>query len=96
MPDNTFFDEQKYQSEVKSIIVYKFFDAWFNVLHNVVKNKPDKRLAYPGLFRLGPTKRPPAASNVLIHGTLSAHSEASHDFTLCPALFIRFLAVATG
>lgn len=50
MPDNTFFDEQKYQSEVKSIIVYKFFDAWFNVLHNVVKNKSDKRLAYIDLF----------------------------------------------
>jgi len=50
MADNTFFDVQKYQSEVKSIIVYKFFDAWFNVLSNVVKNKPDKRLGYIDLF----------------------------------------------
>ncbi len=50
MPEQTFFDEQKYQSEVKSIIVYKFFDAWFNVLFNAGKNKPDKRLGYVDLF----------------------------------------------
>lgn len=49
MADNTFFDEQKYQSEVKSVIVFKFFDAWFNVLYNV-KRKRDSRLAYIDLF----------------------------------------------
>jgi hypothetical protein len=32
----------------------------------------------------------------LIHATLSAHTEASCEFTVCPALFIRILAVAAG
>src|SRR3954465_15703496 len=40
--------------------------------------------------------RPPVASNVLIPGTLSDHSEAPHEFTDRPAVVIRFLAVAAG
>ena len=50
---------------------------------------------YPGLFKPGQTRRPPTASNVLIHGTLSANPEALYEFTLCSALVIRFLALAS-
>src|SRR5512135_2435136 len=48
------------------------------------------------LFRPDPTKRPPVASNALTHITFNADTEASHEFTVCPALVIRFLAVAAG
>jgi transposase len=50
----------------------------------------------PELFRPGPTKRPPAASNVLIYATLSAHTEASCEFTVRPAVFLRIFPVAAG
>src|ERR1700748_2584040 len=39
----------------------------------------------PGLFVSDPTKGPPAASNVLIHATFDADTEASYESTLCPA-----------
>ena len=48
------------------------------------------------IIQTGPNEEAPAASNVLMHGTLSAHTEASHEFTPCPTVFIRLLAVPTG
>ena len=33
-------------------------------------------------------------ANVLIHATFDAASEASHEFTVCPAVFIRIPVVS--
>ena len=52
MPIETFFDDQKEQSFVKSTIVSKYFWAWAKVTTSV-QNKydsPDKRIAYIDLF----------------------------------------------
>ena len=52
MPIESFFDDQKEQSFVKSTIVSKYFWAWAKVITSV-QNKydsPDKRIAYIDLF----------------------------------------------
>lgn len=48
----TFFDEQKEQSEVKSIIVAKYFSVWANVIISTQKRFPkySQKIAYIDLF----------------------------------------------
>jgi len=50
--DNNFFNEQKEQSLVKSVIVSKYFDVWAHVIINTQKRYPDKpqKIAYIDLF----------------------------------------------
>ena len=52
MSGNSFFEEQKEQSEVKSTIVTKYFDAWANVIINTQKRYPQhaQKIAYIDLF----------------------------------------------
>ena len=52
MSSGTFFDDQKEQSFVKSMIVSKYFWAWAKVIISVQNryNQPDKRIAYIDLF----------------------------------------------
>ncbi len=52
MADNSFFEEQKEQSLVKSIIVSKYFDVWANVIISTQKLYPQRsqKLAYIDLF----------------------------------------------
>jgi len=52
MVDNSFFNEQKEQSLVKSVIVSKYFDVWARVIINAQKRYPDKpqKIAYIDLF----------------------------------------------
>ncbi len=52
MVDNSFFNEQKEQSLVKSVIVAKYFDVWARVIINTQKRYPDKpqKIAYIDLF----------------------------------------------
>ena len=52
MANNSFFEEQKEQSFVKSIIIAKYFDVWANVIISTQKrysNRPQK-IAYIDLF----------------------------------------------
>lgn len=52
MADNSFFEEQKEQSLVKSIIVAKYFDIWANVIISAQKRYPkhSQKIAYIDLF----------------------------------------------
>jgi len=52
MADNSFFEEQKEQSLVKSTIVAKYFDVWSNVIINTQKRYPQhsQKIAYIDLF----------------------------------------------
>lgn len=52
MADNSFFEEQKEQSLVKSTIVAKYFDAWSKVIISVQKRYPHhtQKIAYIDLF----------------------------------------------
>ena len=52
MLDNSFFEEQKEQSLVKSTIVAKYFDVWANVIVSVQKRYPrhKQKIAYIDLF----------------------------------------------
>lgn len=54
MTTQTFFDESKQQSQVKSAIVAKYFDAWSKIMistQNRSRNpRPDNRIAYIDLF----------------------------------------------
>lgn len=50
MPDPTFFNETREQSEVKARLVAKYFWAWANVVIPTVKKIPGGRIAYIDLF----------------------------------------------
>ena len=52
MADNSFFEEQKEQSLVKSTIVAKYFDVWSNVIISTQKRYPNhsQKIAYIDLF----------------------------------------------
>ena len=52
MADNSFFEEQKEQSMVKTIIVSKYFDVWANVIISTQKKYPQhtQKIAYIDLF----------------------------------------------
>ncbi|MBN2412965.1 three-Cys-motif partner protein TcmP [candidate division KSB1 bacterium] len=52
MTDNSFFEEQKEQSLIKSTIVAKYFDVWSNVIISTQKKYPKKeqKIAYIDLF----------------------------------------------
>lgn len=52
MVDNSFFEEQKEQSLIKSTIVAKYFDVWANVMISIKKNYPQRsqKIAYIDLF----------------------------------------------
>lgn len=52
MSDNSFFEEQKEQSLVKSTIVAKYFDVWSNVIISTQKRYPQysQKIAYIDLF----------------------------------------------
>jgi len=52
MADNSFFEEQREQSLVKSTIVAKYFDIWSNVIINTQKRYPQhpQKIAYIDLF----------------------------------------------
>ncbi len=53
MTDNSFFNESRGQSQVKSAIVAKYFDAWAKVMISTQKRYPrgtDERIAYIDLF----------------------------------------------
>lgn len=52
MADNSFFEEQKEQSLVKSTIVSKYFDVWSNVIISTQKKYPQyaQKIAYIDLF----------------------------------------------
>jgi len=52
MNDNSFFEEQKEQSLVKSTIVSKYFDVWANVIISTQKRYPQysQKIAYIDLF----------------------------------------------
>jgi len=52
MVDNSFFEEQKEQSLIKSIIVAKYFDVWANVIISTQKRYPQhsQKIAYIDLF----------------------------------------------
>ena len=52
MVDNSFFEEQKEQSLVKTTIVSKYFDVWSNVIINTQKRYPQlpQKIAYIDLF----------------------------------------------
>lgn len=52
MFDDSFFEEQKEQSLVKTTIVAKYFDAWSNVIISTQKSYPkhEQRIAYIDLF----------------------------------------------
>ncbi len=52
MIDNSFFEEQKEQSLVKSTIVAKYFDVWANVIISTQKQFPQhtQKIAYIDLF----------------------------------------------
>jgi three-Cys-motif partner protein len=52
MTDNSFFEEQKEQSFVKSTIVAKYFDVWSNVIISTQKLYPERsqKIAYIDLF----------------------------------------------
>ena len=53
MTNATFFDESKEQSQVKSVIVSKYFWAWARVIIGAQNRRPqnaDKRIAYIDLF----------------------------------------------
>jgi len=47
-----FFDEQREQSQVKAVIVAKYFDAWATIITSAQKRNPhaDQRIAYIDLF----------------------------------------------
>ena len=52
MADTSFFEEQKEQSLVKSVIVAKYFDVWAKIIINLQKrySKYDQKIAYIDLF----------------------------------------------
>ena len=52
MVNNSFFEEQKEQSLVKSTIVAKYFDVWANVIISTQKRYPQysQKIAYIDLF----------------------------------------------
>ncbi len=52
MSDNSFFDEQKEQSLVKSTIVAKYFDIWAKIIISTQKRNPQhsQKIAYIDLF----------------------------------------------
>lgn len=52
MMNNTFFEEQKEQSLIKSTIVAKYFDVWANVIISTQKRYPQhsQKIAYIDLF----------------------------------------------
>lgn len=52
MTNNSFFNEQKEQSLVKSAIVSKYFDVWANVIISTQKRYPERsqKIAYIDLF----------------------------------------------
>ncbi|WP_406697428.1 hypothetical protein V5E97_01090 [Singulisphaera sp. Ch08] len=50
---------------------------------------------YPGLFRPNPIKRPPIASNVLLHKHVERHQRPHYECTRCSPVFLRFLALET-
>jgi three-Cys-motif partner protein len=52
MVDNTFFEEQKEQSLIKSTIVAKYFNVWANVIISTQKRYPrhSQKIAYIDLF----------------------------------------------
>jgi len=53
MSGNSFFDEQSQQSQIKSAIVAKYFNAWSKVIISVQKKHPDLssgKIAYIDLF----------------------------------------------
>ena len=52
MVDNSFYEEQKEQSLVKSTIVAKYFDVWSNVIISTQKHYPQhsQKIAYIDLF----------------------------------------------
>lgn len=52
MVDNSFFEEQKEQSLVKSTIVGKYFDVWANVIISTQKRDTQRsqKIAYIDLF----------------------------------------------
>jgi three-Cys-motif partner protein len=52
MVDNSFFEEQKEQSLIKSTIVAKYFDVWANVIISTQKRYPrhSQKIAYIDLF----------------------------------------------
>ena len=47
---NTFFEESRQQSKVKTAIVEKYFDAWSRVILSTQKHRSEKRIAYIDLF----------------------------------------------
>ncbi len=58
MGTNSFFDESREQSEVKTAIVVKYFSFWANVMKGAIRKRPNKgpgRIAYIDIFS-GPGK----------------------------------------
>jgi len=66
MVDNSFFEEQKGQSLVKTTIVAKYFDVWAHVMVSTQKNNPQRlqKIAYidifagPGRYKYGTQSTP--------------------------------------
>ena len=52
MVDYHFFQEQREQSQIKSVIVAKYFSVWANIIVNTIKKKPfsQQKIAYIDLF----------------------------------------------
>jgi three-Cys-motif partner protein len=77
MVDNSFFEEQKEQSLIKSTIVAKYFDVWANVIISTQKRYPQhpQKIAYidlfagPGRFKDGSMSTPLRIINNAIEKT---------------------------
>jgi len=50
MSTDSFFEESKEQSAVKTAIVSKYFWSWAKVIIPQVRNRPDPKIAYLDLF----------------------------------------------
>lgn len=89
MTTQTFFDESKQQSQVKSAIVAKYFDAWSKIMistQNRSRNpRPDNRIAYIDLFA-GPGR----FSDGTISTPLLVLEKAIKDEDLCQRLVTIF------
>jgi len=86
MAKNSFFDEQKEQSLVKTTIVAKYFNVWANVIINTQKRYPQhsKKIAYIDLF---------AGSGRYKDGTQSTPLEILKNAVSKPDLRERLVAI---
>ena len=66
MPDDSFYEEQKEQSFVKTEIVRKYFWAWAKVIIPQTKRRGGKRIAYVDLF-CGPGRYDDGSESTPLH-----------------------------